>query len=234
MSTFHFGAVILAAGASTRMGEPKQLLPWGGRSLIRHITETVLASPAWPVVVVLGAHLERIRPEIVRLPVIVVVNRDWPEGLASSIRTGIGVLESFSLSLDAALLALCDQPALSTGLIDRLAGVHLQSGRSMIATRSDFPQDSRAADHPGPPALFARCHFHELIELRSPGGARPLFARHPEALATIAAPEMAGDLDTPDDYRRMMSDLPSPPIQTDTPRHGSPLGSVGRAKEADP
>jgi molybdenum cofactor cytidylyltransferase len=211
MPTFHFGAVVLAAGASTRMGEPKQLLPWSGRSLIRHITETVLASPAWPVVVVLGANLERIRPEIVRLPVIVVANRDWSEGLASSIRTGIGVLESFSLSLDAALLTLCDQPALSTGLIDRLAGVHLQSGRSMVATQPELPRGAQGTAHPGPPALFARCHFHELMELRGPGGARPLFARHPDLLATVAAPEMAGDLDTPDDYRRLLSQRLSTP-----------------------
>jgi len=199
---FHFGAVILAAGASTRMGEPKQLLPLDGRTLLRRTVDTVLASPAWPVVVVLGAHAPIIRPEVARLPVLVVDNPGWAEGRASSIRAGMGVLESFSLALEAALLVLCDQPGLSSEAIRRLAAAHRDSGKSIVAARYH--------DHPGPPALFARRHFHELLGLHGADGARSLFARHADQLVTVDLPELATDLDTPADYREFLARLPIP------------------------
>jgi molybdenum cofactor cytidylyltransferase len=199
MPSFHFGAVILAAGASTRMGTPKQLLRVDGRTLLRRTVDAVLASPAWPVVVVLGAHLDSIRPEVARLPVLIVENGAWEEGLASSIRAGARVLESFSLSLDAALLVLCDQPNLSPDAITRLAAVPVDSGKTIVA--------ARYGDHSGPPALFARRHFQELMELRGPGGARPMLARHADLVAMIDLPELAADLDTPADYQAFLAGL---------------------------
>jgi len=191
-AAFHFGAVVLAAGASTRMGRPKQLLPVGGRTLIRRTVDTVLASAAWPVAVVLGAHAASIRPEFARLPVLAVDNPEWAEGLASSIRAGMRVLESFSLSLDAAVLVLADQPHLSADAIHRLAEAHLRTGQSIVA--------AHYAGHAGPPALFARRHFAELLALSGPEGARPLFARRAGDLAAVPLPELATDLDTPADY----------------------------------
>jgi molybdenum cofactor cytidylyltransferase len=190
--SFHFGAVILAAGASTRMGQPKQLLRIGGRTLLRRTVDAVLASPAWPVMVVLGAHLETIRPEIARLPVLVVDNRAWAEGLASSIGAGVRALDSFSLSIEAALLVLGDQPHLSTDALARLVATHQCTGRSIVA--------AHYGGHPGPPALFARRHFPELMALSGPGGARPLFDRHAGSLGMVPMPEFAVDLDTPEDF----------------------------------
>ena len=84
-----FGCVILAAGLSARMGSPKQLLEIGGRPLVLRASEAALESPVWPVVVVLGAHAERIRPLFARLPVLVVENPTWQEGMASSIRATV-------------------------------------------------------------------------------------------------------------------------------------------------
>jgi molybdenum cofactor cytidylyltransferase len=207
---FHFGAVILAAGASTRMGQPKQLLRIGERTLLRRTVDTVLASPAWPVVVVLGAHAAAIRPEIVRLPVLIVENLEWEEGLASSIRAGVRVLESFSLSLEAAMLVLCDQPHLSPGAITRLVDAYATSGKSIVASRYVRPDSDRGEGHPGPPALFARSHFHELMELRGSGGARPLLGRHAANLAIVDFPELAVDLDTIEDYQEFLATSPSP------------------------
>ena len=201
MSSFHFGAVILAAGASTRMGEPKQLLRLDGRTLLRRTVDTALASSAWPVVVVLGAQSAAIRPEVARLPVLVVENREWKEGLAASIRAGVGVLETFSLLLQAALLVACDQPNLSPEAIDRLLRVHRQGGPSIVA--------ARYGGHPGPPALFARSHFHELMGLRGTEGARPLFASHADHFAAVDLPELAVDLDTPEDLRKFLATTPS-------------------------
>jgi molybdenum cofactor cytidylyltransferase len=197
MTSLHFGAVILAAGASTRMGAPKQLLRLDGRTLLRRAVDAVLASAAWPAVVVLGAHREAVRPEVARLPVLVAENPAWEEGLASSIRAGIQILDTFSLSLDAGLLVVVDQPAFSPAAIARLTDTALRSGKSIVAARYD--------GHPGPPVLFARRHFHELLDLHGPGGARPLLERHADQLATVDLPEFATDLDTPEDYQAYLA-----------------------------
>ena len=213
MTSFHFGAVVLAAGASSRMGEPKQLLRLGGRTLLRRTVDAVLASDAWPVVVVLGANQELIRPEIARLPVLVAGNSDWPEGLSASIRAGVRVLDSFSLSLDAGLLVACDQPNLSPAAIARLADPTANAYKSIVAARYD--------GHPGPPVLFARRHFHELMELRGAGGARPLLDRHPDSLALVDLPELAADLDTPEDFasfQRMVETDDAPSANRNEPR----------------
>ena len=93
---FRFGAVILAAGASTRMGSPKQLIELDGRPLVVRAVEAALASPAWPVVVVLGAHAAQIRPVLARLPVLIAETPEWSEGMAASIRAGVGMLRQFS------------------------------------------------------------------------------------------------------------------------------------------
>ena len=213
--SLHFGAVVLAAGASTRMGAPKQLLRLDGRTLLRRTVDAVLASPAWPVVVVLGAHLDAIRPEVARLPVLVVENSAWEEGLASSIRAGARMLASFSLSLDAALLVLCDQPNLSPKAIARLTDVAVESGKTIVA--------ARYGDHSGPPALFARRHFQELTELRGPGGARPLLARHADLVAMVDLPELAADLDTPEDYASFQRTLETgPSVPTNASSSTSP------------
>jgi len=197
MSVFRFGAVVLAAGASRRMGRPKQLLEVGGRTLLRRTVDAALASAAWPVVVVLGAHRDAIRPEVARLPVLIADNAAWEEGLSSSIRTGIRVLDAFSLSLDAGLLLLCDQPALSAAHLQRLAGVPLRPPTSIVA--------SRYAGHLGPPALFGRVHFPELAALQGPAGARPVLERHAAAVAAVPLPELAADLDTPADLAAFLA-----------------------------
>ena len=84
--------MILAAGASTRMGVPKQLLDVEGRPLLLRAVDAALASPVWPVVVVLGANAEKIRPILARLPVLVTENAAWAEGMAASIRAGVTTL----------------------------------------------------------------------------------------------------------------------------------------------
>jgi len=187
-----FGAVILAAGASTRMGKPKQLLPLDGHPLLLRAVEAALASPAWPVVVVLGAHAEKIRPLFARLPVLVAENPAWAEGMASSLRTGIATLQQFSRSLDAALVALCDQPAFSADVIAQLLAAQRATGRSIVA--------ARYGGRNGAPALFLREHFPALAALTGEEGARALLNAAPERVASVDLPALALDLDTPADY----------------------------------
>jgi CTP:molybdopterin cytidylyltransferase MocA len=187
-----FGVVILAAGASTRMGEPKQLLPLSGQPLLVRAVEAALASPAWPVVVVLGAHAEKIRPLLARFPVLVAENPTWAEGMASSLRTGIATLQQFSRSLGGAVVALCDQPAFSAAVIDQLLGQQQATGRSIVATRYHGRN--------GAPALFLRQHFPTLATLTGEEGARALLNADAGQIASIDWPALGLDLDTPADY----------------------------------
>ncbi len=187
-----FGAVILAAGSSSRMWSPKQLLPVGGRPLVVRAAEAALASPAWPVVGVLGAREEEIRPALARLPVLIVDNPAWAEGVASSIRAGIATLGQFSRALDGALLALCDQPAFSAAAIERLADA-LRAGGGSIAA-------ARYGGHCGAPALFLRRHFPALAALTGEEGARALLQAEPGRVVPVDLPELADDLDRPEDY----------------------------------
>ena len=189
---FRFGAVILAAGASTRMGAPKQLLALDGRPLVVRAVEAALASPAWPVVVVLGAHAEKIRPVLARLPVLIAENPAWAEGMAASIRAGVTTLRQFSRALDGALVALCDQPAFSADTIAQLVAAQRATGRS-IAT-------AHYGGRHGAPALFLREHFPALSALTGEEGARALLNGDPTRVASVDLPALALDLDTPADY----------------------------------
>jgi molybdenum cofactor cytidylyltransferase len=197
LPALRFGAIVLAAGASVRMREPKQLLPITGQPLIVRTIEAALASAAWPVVVVVGAHAEKIRPLLARYPVLIAENAAWIEGMASSLRTGVATLQQFSRSLNAALVALCDQPAFSAQIVAQLVSTQRQTGRSIVAARYNGRN--------GAPALFLREHFAALATLTGEAGARDLLNSAPEQIAAVELPEMAADLDTPADYARYKS-----------------------------
>lgn len=189
---FRFGAVILAAGASTRMGQPKQLLPLEGKPLVVRAVEAALASPAWPVVVVLGANAAAIRPVLAKHPVLIAESSAWAEGMAASIRAGVTTLQQFSRSLQGVVVALCDQPAFSADVIQRLVDAYQASGAGIVAAHY---RGRNAA-----PALFLREHFAALTALTGEEGARHLLNESGFKIATVDLPELATDLDTPEDY----------------------------------
>jgi molybdenum cofactor cytidylyltransferase len=198
---FRCGLVLLAAGASTRMGRPKQLLEIDGVPLVRRAAEAALAAPVWPVIVVLGAHAEKIRPTLASLPLLLADNAEWAEGLASSLRAGIRTLGLFSAHLDAAVIALCDQPGFSTETVAQLLALRRTSGRSIVATL--------AGGHLGPPVLFDREFFPALQMLEGDAGARQLLLAQREKIAVLEAPALATDLDTPADYEKFLAERQS-------------------------
>ena len=192
-SPLRTGIVILAAGASRRMGRPKQLLPLGETTLLEHAVDAALNSTAWPVIVVLGAQAAEIRPLLARRPVLVAENPTWSEGMASSLRAGLTLMNAFSIRVDAVLFALCDQPAFSADLVQRFIATQQATQRSVVA--------ARYSGNLGAPALFTRPHFAALSALVGDEGARKLIAQVPAGeVEAIDLPELAHDLDTPEDY----------------------------------
>jgi molybdenum cofactor cytidylyltransferase len=173
------------------MGTPKQLLTIEGKPLILRAVEAALAAPVWPVVVVLGANAEQIRPVLARLPVLLTENPAWSEGMAASLRAGVTTLQQFSRRLDAALIALCDQPAFSAETIVQLIAAQRATGRSIVA--------AHYAGRNGAPALFLREHFSTLAALTGEEGARALLNDDPARVTPVELPALALDLDTPAD-----------------------------------
>ena len=150
-------AVILAAGASTRMGTPKQILQWRGKSLLRSITETAIAADCDPIIVVLGASGDRIQAQIIDLPVQIINNPQWQTGMGSSIRNGIQALLDRNPNVRAAILLLCDQPFVSPQIIWQLRSVYDATNQSIVA--------SRYQDTNGVPALFDRQLFPGTVHI---------------------------------------------------------------------
>lgn len=198
----HIGAIILAAGPSTRMGQPKQLLPIDGQPLLLRAVNAALEAPVWPVVVVLGAHAEHIRPVLARSPVLVAENPAWAEGMASSLRAGIETLQQFSRALDGTLIALCDQPGFSADVVRRLIAARCTTGRPIVA--------AQYAGRLGSPALFDRSIFGTLASLTGEEGARALLKGDASQVASVDLPELAFDLDTPADYAAATAARPTP------------------------
>ncbi len=191
------GAVILAAGASTRLGRPKQLLMVGGQTLLRRVVNAALASACAPVVVVLGAHAARIAPEVAGTGVIVAENPDWAAGMASSIRVGLAALTANAPAsdLDAALFLVCDQPHVSSPLLNALIERYETTAAPIAACAYGGGL--------GVPALFARELFGELASLSGAEGARAVIMRHAPTVARVDFSEGALDIDTDADYRRL-------------------------------
>lgn len=192
---------VLAAGGSSRMGRPKQLLPFCGRSLLRHAAEVALAADCGPVVAVLGANAGALRAELNGLPVEVVVNREWESGPGTSVRAAADAVEAMS-GVAALVFLLCDQPLVSAEHVRQLIGASRASGVPMAA--------SGYAGALGVPALFARECFHALRALDPAAGAKQLLARQPGAVAAVPLPDGAIDLDTPEDYARWLARTPVP------------------------
>lgn len=196
------GIIVLAAGASTRLGAPKQLLNYRGRSLLRHAAETAVASLCQRTVVVLGAHAAGLRGEVEGLEIEVVENTEWAEGVGSSIKVGISRLNESASDISAAVIMLCDQPLISTKVIDELVKTHHGIGAAIVASEYQGTL--------GVPALFAREMFPELMKLRGDKGAKQIIMRHLHRVNVVASPASAIDIDTRKDYESLQSDSDFP------------------------
>jgi molybdenum cofactor cytidylyltransferase len=193
------GLVLLAAGDSSRLGTPKQLLVFQGRTLLRRAAEEAVAAGCHPVVIVLGAHADRLTREVVDLPVLVAHNVAWRAGMGASIRTGVEALTQAGLAVDGVVIAVCDQPFCDASVIRRLLEGHTRGKQRIVAA-------SYAGVY-GVPALFDATLVPELLALDGQEGARRVIESHRETILAVPFDAGAVDIDTPEDLMRLESTM---------------------------
>jgi molybdenum cofactor cytidylyltransferase len=186
------GIIILAAGASTRMGSPKQLLPYQDNTLLQYSIDVALSTGFSPVIVVIGAMAQDILPIINNDRITIVENQEWQEGLGSSVRIGISTLMDQSPLVESAILMLCDQPFVTNSLLHQLVETKIATHKKIVA--------STYKNTAGVPVLFDKSFFPELLQLQGQDGAKKLLIQHSAEVATVPFPEGAIDIDTPEDY----------------------------------
>lgn len=190
-------AIVLAAGASTRFGSPKQLVRIGGRPLLHTVVTRAAEVTGNALIVVLGSGAAELAPLLKHSPGSVVVNRHWREGLASSIRTGVLRLPP---TCSGVLLLLADQAAVTTDDLKRLAGTWRRRPQCIAA--------ALYAGTAGAPAIFPRSTFSELAALRGDMGARAILRRSADRLVRVPMPAAELDLDTPEDLLALQPPQP--------------------------
>lgn len=196
MDESKIGIIILAAGASIRFGKPKQLLKFQEKSLVRRTAENALTFES-RTIIVLGANADEIKKEVEDLPLKIVVNKDWQSGLSSSIKSGLKKLLETEPETSIVILLLCDQPLVDKKTISRLIKVQRETQKAIVASEYENTL--------GVPALFTREIFDELLNLQGDQGARFLIQKYAASKAAkIDAPEAAFDIDTLEDYERIL------------------------------
>lgn len=192
------GAVILAAGGSSRLGQPKQLLSFQSESLIRRAVRSALEAGCPCIVVVTGHASDRIEMELRGTPAILVENSEWQRGLGTSIRCGLRHLLNSRPETEALVLLACDQPFLDASVIGSLISQQENSGKPIVA--------SSYASTLGGPALFHRSCFESLLALPDDSGAKTLIESRTAEVAQIEFEKGAVDIDTPGDLERLRTE----------------------------
>ncbi|MEQ1798240.1 MAG: nucleotidyltransferase family protein [Lacibacter sp.] len=192
------GVIILAAGASSRLGSPKQLLIYSGAPLLQHSIEVAQLSDARSVIVVLGANADLINDELKASTVKIVINSQWKEGMASTIRYGLQTLLELNPQTEAVVLMVADQPFVTAELLNNLIDVNRKEQRSIVACKYGTTF--------GTPVLFAKRFFPELMELTGDVGAKGLVRKYMNDAAFVVFQKGTIDIDTMEDYQSLSKD----------------------------
>lgn len=191
------GFMILAAGQSKRLGSSKQLLLYEGQNLINRLIGILKRASSYPITVVLGANADSIKKAIIDQDVDIVVNENWEEGMASSIRTGLVSATQSNPLLDGIMILVCDQPFLSEESIRSLLELQKNSGLPIAACYY--------SNSIGTPALFHKSVFPELLTLKGDTGAKLIIRNRESEVAKLHFDKGVIDIDTLEDYNKLIS-----------------------------
>ena len=189
------GAVILAAGRSSRLGQPKQLLQCRGQTLVRRIVDGAGEAGCSPVVVVIGSDKDKVARELERSSAIIVENDNWNNGTGTSIRSGVQHLIDIAPKVEAIVLLVCDQPFVDSHTIEQLIALGEKTKKAIVA--------SSYAGTLGVPALFNRSCTEELLALDDGSGAKPIIFSNHDRVAEFPFPEGEIDIDMAADHEKL-------------------------------
>jgi len=218
-------AIVLAAGTSSRMGRPKQLLQYDGRSLVRRAAEAAVTSKARQTIVVTGAANDAVAAELSGLAVMLVHNPDYAAGMSTSLRAGLRAVRP---EVDAVVVMLADQPFVTSEVVDALIDRHEETAATIVRPRY--------GEQPGNPVLWDQRAFGELIAQEGDRGGRALLQKYASEIAWVELPDQGQqtDVDTPEAYARLTEEEPRPPSPQSevalTPR--PPLPAAGEGEQA--
>ena len=190
------GAIILAAGGSSRLGQPKQLLRFRNQTLLRRMIDAATTGGCSPVAVVVGAERDRILAELTETKEFLVENQTWQRGIGNSIRAGLRGLLAAYPNTKAIILLACDQPLVDASIVAGLRAKHVETKKPIVA--------SSYAQTLGIPALFARNYFDDLFVLDDDTGAKQVILNHKNDVAEYPFPDGAIDIDTAVDYEQLV------------------------------
>ena len=191
------GIIILAAGSSSRLGEPKQQVLFKGKTLLQNAIETAQKTACKPVIVVLGANAEKIQSTIQNPEIIITQNSDWQQGMGSSIRVGLQQLLQTDAEINNVILLVCDQPFVTSELLKKLIATKAETGKKIVVCTY--------AETIGTPVLFDKMYFPELMNLQGQDGAKKLLKKFETEVATILFPFGEIDIDTPEEYAALQN-----------------------------
>ena len=196
-------AVILAAGESRRMGQPKQMLLVDGQPMLGRVVRVVLAAGLDDVVVVLGAAAAEVKQALAGLPVRTVINDAWQQGMATSLRTGLTLV---SPAAEAALFVPADLPCLTAQTIMAVVDCFASTGKPIVIPT--------CRGRRGNPVLFARRLFPELLAVQGDQGGRAIFASHQQEIGLVEVGDegILLDVDTPEQYQSVSTGK-NPPVR---------------------
>jgi molybdenum cofactor cytidylyltransferase len=193
------GIIILAAGPSTRLGKPKQLLVHHGKTLIEHICSEALQADLHPVLVVTGAASDQVSKALESKAVEIVFNEQWNTGMASGIAAGLSELLKADNGIESVIIAVCDQPFVSADLFKQLIKTKAEGSKGMVGCAY--------AGIIGTPVLFGKAYFGKLLALKGNEGAKKILKTNSADLAGIPFEEGNIDIDTQEDYKQLISSI---------------------------
>jgi molybdenum cofactor cytidylyltransferase len=192
------GIIILAAGESSRFGNMKQLVPFNGKTLLQHVIDEASKAGGRPIVVIAGANAAKVAASIADSKANIVVNENWQEGMASGIVAGVQNIVGSKDAVKKIIVAVCDQPFVTSALFEQLDQVQNKTEKSIVACTY--------ADTIGTPALFTTKYFNELLGLTGDEGAKKILKNNSEDVATVDFPKGEIDIDTQKDYENLLDE----------------------------